>query len=455
MNRTYKNTTIAILLACILTMAIGYAVLQQRLDISGTSKITSEFNIQVTGISEFASDGYAETANMDFTPTSATYSTNIKAPGDYMIYEIVIENKGTLDGYFEIAEGGDNRLGNFNITDEDGLMIGVLAVTKTQLLDTTITPDIVYPGVNYLKPGEKAYVYGYVEFGHGVTELPTKKEFSNTFNFNFYTKDYYGDDIIVKSNLLNTITKANGIVTSGNGLYKKTTSDFGTIYTFKTDSTSDVNNYVSIDNELWRIIKMYSFGSNRYSYLLIKDELTVGRVFSTIADEDGFYNNLSYTYSSLNQYFGESSYSFRGRNPETAFMDYIIDTNGIRYTSKEVQYLLGLKDIIDASISTECNYVSLLNGSCKSWLTNYGDTYLSARMFTNAETNSGNIAYLEDGKLIGVNPRDTNYANARKVITIVSYTCDFKVLNSNIADGSINNPYVISTDSNDWCAANT
>ena len=132
MSRSYKNTTIAILLACILTMSIGYAVLQQRLSISGTSKITSDFNIQVVGISEFHTEQLASTANVNFTPTSATYSTNLQAPEDRAIYEIVIENKGTLDGYVHFDTYYGSSYVSFPEFEEDGINIGIYDASKVK-----------------------------------------------------------------------------------------------------------------------------------------------------------------------------------------------------------------------------------------------------------------------------------------------------------------------------------
>ena len=449
MSRSYKNTVIAILLACILTMAIGYAVLNTRLSISGTSKITSDFNIQVTGISEFGVFGLASTTNMDFTPTSATYSANIQAPGDEAAYEIVIENKGSIPGYVMLEQ-----FEGYDIYDDGKIRVGVIFTSKNQFAGDFNSLQITQQGINYLNPGEKLYVYADIMFSRNATSMPEQKTFSNTINFNFYTKDYFGENVKIESKLLSSVLVNNPVVTSGNGLYSSESSDFGTIYTFKSDADGDVNNYVSIDGKLWRIIRIYNKDNRRFTYDLVSVDKTVGTVFSNIKDSDGFYNNLSYSYSTLFQRFEvEEEYFFEAdsySNPLTIYVPNVDAYYGVDYGIR----LITLNSIFDASTSSECDIIGLSNGKCKSWLTN-DDTYLFAKVYSDETTNTGNIAYLQDSKVISVDPRDINYANARKAITIKSYTCDFTIINADQGDGSYYNPYIISMDENDWCESDT
>ena len=449
MSRSYKNTVIAVLLACILTMAIGYAVLNTRLNISGTSKITSDFNIQVTGISEFGVSGLASTTNMDFTPTSATYSANIQAPGDEAAYEIVIENKGSIPGYvmLEQFEGYDKY-------DDGKIRVGVIFTSKNQFTGNFSSLQITQQGINYLNPGEKLYVYADVMFLRNATSMPEQKTFSNTINFNFYTKDYFGENVEIESKLLSSVFVNNPVVTSGNGLYSSESSDFGTIYTFKSDTDGDVNNYVSIDGKLWRIIRIYNRNNRVFTYDLVSVDKTVGTVFSNTSDSNGFYNNFDYNYSNLYQLYDSDYYFFEYGYYGNPLSIYIPNQNAYQDNSRNI-YLLTLDNILNASTSSECNIVGLSNGKCKSWLTNNGDTYLFAKVYSDETTNTGNIAYLQNGNVISVDPRDINYANAREVITIRSHTCDFTTLSADQSDGSYNNPYVVSMDENDWCESNT
>ena len=189
MNRESKNITIALLLICILTMAVGYSILQQRLNVEGTSNIISEFNIQVTGVREIYKDGLLDTTTLDFTPTTASYGANIQAPGDFAMYEIEIENKGTLAGHSVLS----SDIYNTN-TYENGVEIGVIAVSKiqySQLNSESFMFDIMDEHDNnpnlevYLESGEKAYYYAIISFSGSFTKLPEKKDYSNEVKFDF------------------------------------------------------------------------------------------------------------------------------------------------------------------------------------------------------------------------------------------------------------------------------
>jgi len=106
----YKNTVVAILLACILTMAIGYAALQQRLNITGTSSISSTYNVKIIDIYGYPSnENVTDKVAPSYTDTTATFSTNLTSPGDYMTYYIEIANLGTLDAKLDLITVDDSN----------------------------------------------------------------------------------------------------------------------------------------------------------------------------------------------------------------------------------------------------------------------------------------------------------------------------------------------------------
>lgn len=97
-----KNIMVAIMLGVILTMAVGYAVLQQRLNITGTSNITSNFSVKFTGIESTPTGGASNKTTPIVTNTTATFNVNLVNPGDVMTYDITVTNAGTIDT--ELAE---------------------------------------------------------------------------------------------------------------------------------------------------------------------------------------------------------------------------------------------------------------------------------------------------------------------------------------------------------------
>ena len=463
MSRSYKNTVIAVLLACILTMAIGYAVLNTRLNISGISNITSNFDIQVTGISEFQTFQLAETLNMDFTPTSATYSTNLQAPGDTGFYEIVVENKGNIDGYvyFNTDEWGYNNYGSY---EEEGIILGVAYVARKQAdPEEWFDWNNELPQLTLLKPGNKLYVYAYAVFDERATSLPSKNNFSHTLNFNFYTEQYVDENIGLSAHLSDIIFRKNSIVSSGTGLYSEIAYDsYGDeydLYTFRSDAATNVNNYVKIDGKMWRIM---DFTVNRLDgdqYTLVEDDDTINSntVFSTVVGEDGFYNNYetSTLYDTIIAFYLDQV-----NNKDIIFYDTIrgIDNGYVENTEvfDYVEYsysqpLPTVTRIMKASTDSSCSFATLSTGGCQSWLTNNGDTYLFNKVFeSDKTTNTGKIAYLQNGKVIAVNPNDTNYGHYKMTLQI-NDLCDPLVTNADVADGSKQNPYILSIAPEDMC----
>ena len=456
MNRSYKNTTIAILLACILTMAIGYAVLNTRLNISGTSNITSNFNIQIVDNREASTSGLAETANVSFTPTSASFSTNLQAPGDEAIYEITVENKGNVNAFISYDDV------TFEFIENDYVSLGVYYITTAPMNFNDYTEASEMNSYQLVKPGQKLYVYVGAYFDYYVEDMPTQKDFSFNVNINFHGEGYFGSDIVFGEDFSDAILANEPIVTSGTGLYKIEVLDDNdetyNRYIFKSDGNDAVNNYVSIDGKLWRII--YYDETNGYdSYFIIEDELTNNRTtygFSEY-DDDGFYNSFNtstllidmwdLTYD-FPRFFG----TFLDNNVvDTRFDGYIENTKVFNADYSYTRDLINISDIMNTSSLSTCKISNLSTGGCKSWLTTNGNTYLYNKVYSDETTNTGNIAYLQNNNVISVDPRDTNYGEY-KMAQAISSRCDFDIVFSNTkADGSRNNPYVLFTEQYTWC----
>ena len=98
MDNKGRNIIIGTLLAAILIMAVGYALLSQSLTINGTANITSNWDVKITNITAGTPTGTAENVSpATFTGTSATFNVNLVKPGDKMVYQITVSNEGTLN----------------------------------------------------------------------------------------------------------------------------------------------------------------------------------------------------------------------------------------------------------------------------------------------------------------------------------------------------------------------
>ena len=138
-TRQKQRIMIGVLCSVIIGLAVGYAVLNQQLNVNGTGSITSDFSIVFTNIEEINQgqasgnindfengiigiDGktthdittlQAETHDITTLQADVTndhqidLNVDMKKPGATGIYEITVENTGKLDGYISDITGLD------------------------------------------------------------------------------------------------------------------------------------------------------------------------------------------------------------------------------------------------------------------------------------------------------------------------------------------------------------
>jgi len=312
MRNDFKTKIIGVILVAICIMTVGYSIVSSRLDISGISSITSEFNVRFSNITSTASGGAYDIIEPSHTNTTASFSTGFTAPGDIMVYEITIVNDGTLNAY----------LNNINIVGS----------TNPAFL-------ITYDGVienELLRAGEQKVVYVTIEFDRNITEPPAKLDASFSVTFD-YTSDVYNVGTTTESCFT---TDGAGTITGYNvascgtdvvipsSIDGVTTVAIGEEAFYKTSITS-----VIMPNTITTIGKK-SFYDNDLTSVIIPDSVTVieNRAFSlneisTLVIPDSvisigygaFYNNQlsdsqaivynrnsdgSIDYTSLNSYGG-------------------------------------------------------------------------------------------------------------------------------------------------------
>ena len=104
MNKRRKNNYIILgLCAVLVLMGIGYAAFSSRLNITGTSNITSNWDVRITNI-ESELNGATDLEAPTYDNTNGMYAsfhTGLSKPGDYALYTITIENRGDIDARIE------------------------------------------------------------------------------------------------------------------------------------------------------------------------------------------------------------------------------------------------------------------------------------------------------------------------------------------------------------------
>ena len=255
-NRNQRNYIIAGLCMILIIMGVGYAAFQSQLKISGTSNIASNFIVKITDIQSSVLSGTpTDAVAPSYTDTTATFHTNLVSPGDSMKYEIRIENQGNIDAVLK-------------------------TITKTDTSNSAILFET--SGVNEgdeLKAGEAVTMIVTVTYNPAVTSQPGDLESNLTVELDYEqnTTTIGGQEV--------------EIVESGDGLYKDEYEDGK--YTYK---GTNPNNYITFNNEMWRIISVEPDGSLK----IMRNESIGNRVW-----EEGYFLNNWARPAALNTYLNE------------------------------------------------------------------------------------------------------------------------------------------------------
>ena len=254
LSRRQKNNLIIGGLCCVLVlMGIGYAAFSSQLKINGTSSISSSWNVLITDITSGSIVGGASNASEPtHTNTTATFSTNLVSPGDSITYTITVENKGTIDA---------------TLTGID--------------VNTNNNPAIEFETTGIeegdsLLQGASDELYVKVTYSDSVTSQPESTNSTIT-----VTLDYeQATGAVVPGGDTPTIGgQPVEVVTTGDGLYK---DEYEDRYFYK---GTNPNNYITFNNETWRIISVESDGSLK----IIHD----GSIATMAFDSQGFRDSTS------------------------------------------------------------------------------------------------------------------------------------------------------------------
>ena len=98
-DRKKRNIIIGALCCLLVFMGIGYAILSQTLNISGTANMRGTWDIKITDISEASRTGKADpgTPTISSSGVSASFEANLWMPGDSITYNITVNNNGNID----------------------------------------------------------------------------------------------------------------------------------------------------------------------------------------------------------------------------------------------------------------------------------------------------------------------------------------------------------------------
>ena len=111
-------------------MVVGYAAFNTELKISGTSKVTSNWDIRITNVTDGTPTGSAKnTVKPSWTTLTASMEADLYKKGDAMEYDVTIENRGTLDAKL------NDILTNTQNSNSEAVIITFSGYTKGEVLE--------------------------------------------------------------------------------------------------------------------------------------------------------------------------------------------------------------------------------------------------------------------------------------------------------------------------------
>ena len=349
LNKTQRNYIIMGLCAILVIMGVGYAAFQSQLRISGTSSISSNWNIQITNIetvlpSQFGGTGIPDGYNISeptYTPTSATFSAGFELPGSEIDYVVEVSNLGNIDGYVTI--------GNLSCGDNLAIMCGAIAMNKNPIQEEPTNGfqfqngSQNYSDVSFaLKTGEKHYILIGV-FYDDVTEQP--KDLDASIKLDLTYEQYKDPNAPILSGETTLIGGQEvDLVSGGDGLYEDE-YELGR-YVYK---GTDPNNYIEFNGELWRIISKEADGTYK---ILRNDILLEEMVFDNIGQRTTGYCSQNYAPEAGCNVWAANK-NLIGSPAEFVNGSYkgIIDKDSEMLVYLNGEYLSGIKNNIDKIIS--------------------------------------------------------------------------------------------------------
>ncbi|MCI9110869.1 MAG: hypothetical protein HFH47_03530 [Bacilli bacterium] len=231
--RAKKKRTIVIVSLCVLLliMTAGYAAFNSTLNIKGTSSISSNWDIKITNVTESNKSGSAETVG---TPTwdglTATVEADLYKPGDYVEYEITIENKGNINAKLDKIDLSD--------VSDSPIKFTTTGITKGEKLNASSLATLTVK----------------IEYDETAGSVANETSSELTITLQYVQANVNQDGIAIPPN--NTAEWLIVNATEADGLFEDETETGRYIY-----KGANPNNYITFNNETWRIMAVENDGT--------------------------------------------------------------------------------------------------------------------------------------------------------------------------------------------------
>ncbi len=325
-DRKKRNIIIGSLCCLLVFMGIGYAILSQTLNISGTANMQGNWSVKITNMKllEANKTGRAENVSNTFTDTTASFEANLWMPGDSIEYEVTVENQGNIDAVLkDIIQTKTNKDKNLKFSNS---LIGTEVLTSGSKMSFTMKVEIPEEAETLPEVKESKYEIQliYIQYNGGEYTPPAQ-------SIGTLAERILADNTALPDTNIDFSQISSD--TNGKGLYytNKNTEDNKTTYYFRGDVT---NNYVKFADIIWRAVRINEDGSVR----LVTEESV-----------------------------GESAYNHYGYNEAVGYMYGTEDSSTYEETHKNTKDS-AIKKYVDNWYKTNLNdytaYMSTTAGFC-------------------------------------------------------------------------------------------
>ena len=213
----------------------------------------------------------------------AELTTDLKYPGDYVIYNITVANDGTIDAILEKI--------NFSMEKED-TVINYYYSVDDQTTWNKVTKNGENPYNEDLLANTTDEFQVKVEYDPTKTGTATKDQKSNKLTLNLDYAQKTGGAVVPSNRVIDMKGVEVQTVSENSGLYVDEYNSLNNIerYVYRGNNP---DNYISFNNELWRILALESDGTLK----IVKNSSSVtNKAF----DSRGYRNNTTSTYCPSN-----------------------------------------------------------------------------------------------------------------------------------------------------------
>ena len=336
-DKKKKNYIIIGLCMVLLIMTVGYAAFNSLLTINGTSEITSNWNIEITGIRAVNDSSVTRNTAYDIdSPAvgsdklSASFHTGLKSPGDARIYEIEITNKGSLDA--EVTSIFTNALSDSVHFSYDGVGplggTGIDVLTNAGVYNTNLLSE-EEPFSLPATTNNVRYIYMTVKYRESVTSQPSN--LSATINLKLNATQSSGT-VTPDGSGVETVRAAGidfPVASTGDGLYYDSNT---AEYYFR---GANPDNYIEFSGGVWRIMSISPNGNLK----IIKDERIYLSNYSGKDPSDSYLGRFDASGSTgrrTSGYCSNSDAAIWGCNVWAAMSSFANTGTGNYYSSGEV-----------------------------------------------------------------------------------------------------------------------